>query len=125
MKDPKHSKSTSEHMKTSAIQLRRDAPFPERVLWSVLRDRRLNGVKFRRQHPIGAYIVDFYCRSHGLVVELDGRSHDDRGHEDRQRQDYLELVAGLKVFRVGNDDVLRDRENVLVGVLKALGMQIV
>ena len=124
MSDPKHSKSASEHMKTRARQLRQNATFPERVLWSLLRDRRLNGVKFRRLHAIGPYIVDFYCSSHGLVVELDGRSHDDRGLEDRRRQDYLESVAGLRVVRVGNDDVLHDRESVLLGVLRALGMEI-
>ena len=125
MTDPKHSQSPSEHMKTRARQLRRDATFPELVLWGVLRDRRLGGVKFRRQHPIGPYIVDFYCRSHGLVVELDGRSHDDRGDEDQGRQDYLESVAGLKVFRVTNDEVLHERESVLFGILKALGTEIV
>ena len=124
MSDPKQSKSASEHMKTRAQQLRRDATFPERVPWSVLRDRRLNGVKFRRQHPIGPYVVDFYCISHRLVVELDGNSHVDRGREDRERQDYLESVAGLKVFRVGNDDVLHNRESVVLGVLRALGMEI-
>jgi very-short-patch-repair endonuclease len=125
MSDPKHSKSASEHIKTRARQLRRDATIPERVLWSLLRDRRLNGVKFRRQHPIGPYIVDFYCGSHGLVVELDGRSHDDRGLEDRRRQEYLESVAGLRVIRVGNDDVFQDRESVLLGVLRALGLEII
>jgi very-short-patch-repair endonuclease len=125
MSDPKHFKSASEHMKARARQLRRDATYPERVLWGVLRDRRLNGVKFRRQHAIGPYIVDFYCSSHGLVVEPDGRSHDDRGIEDRRRQEYLESVAKLTVFRVGNDDVLHDRESVLFGVLRAMGMEIV
>jgi very-short-patch-repair endonuclease len=57
-----------------------------------------------------------------LVVELDGRSHHDRGLEDRRRQDYLESVAGLKVYRVDNDDVLDDRESVVLGILKALGI---
>jgi very-short-patch-repair endonuclease len=57
-----------------------------------------------------------------LVVELDGRSHQDRGLEDRRRQDYLESVAGLKVLRVDNDDVLYDSESVVLGVLKVLGI---
>ena len=112
-------------MKTRARQLRQNATFPERVLWSLLRDRRLNGVKFRRQHAIGPYIVDFYCSSHGLVVELDGRSHDDRGIEDRQRQEYLESVAGLRVIRVRNDDVFQDRESVLLAILRAVGLEII
>ncbi len=112
-------------MRIRARQLRRDATFPERVLWGLLRDRRLNGVKFRRQHPIGPYVVDFYCSSHGLVVELDGNSHADRGREDLERQHYLESVAGLRVLRLGNDDVLDDRESVVLSVLRALGLQIV
>jgi very-short-patch-repair endonuclease len=109
-------------MRARARQLRRNATFPERVLWGLLRDRRLSGLKFRRQHAVGPYVVDFYCSSHRLVVELDGRSHDDRGLEDRRRQNYLESVAGLKVLRVGNDDVLHDPESVVFGVLRALGI---
>ncbi len=112
-------------MRARARQLRRDATIPERILWGLLRDRRLQGVKFRRQRPIGPYVVNFYCASRGLVVELDGRSHDDRGVPDRQRQDYLETVARLKVFRVGNDDVLDDPESVIFGILRALGMEII
>jgi very-short-patch-repair endonuclease len=112
-------------MRARARQLRRNATFPERVLWGLLRDRRLSGVIFRRQHAVGPYIVDFYSQSHRLVVELDGRSHDDHGLDDRQRQDYLETVAGLKLFRVGNDDVLHDRESVVLGILRTLGIEIV
>jgi adenine-specific DNA-methyltransferase len=125
MSRPEHAKAASEHMRTRARALRRNATFPERVLWGLLRDRRLSGVKFRRQHPVGPYVVDFYCPSHRLVVELDGRSHDDRGLEDLRRQDYLESVAGLKVFRVANDDVLYDRESVVLWLMRALGIEIV
>jgi len=122
MSRPEHAKSASEHMKARARDLRRNATSPERVLWSLLRDRRLGGVKFRRQHTVGPYIVDFYCPAHRVVVELDGRSHDDRGLEDRQRQHYLESVVGLKVFRVGNDDVLHDPDGLVLGLLRALGI---
>jgi very-short-patch-repair endonuclease len=122
MSRPEYAKSASEHMRARARELRKNATGPERAFWELLRDRRLAGLKFRRQHAIGPYIVDFYCPLHRLVVELDGRSHDDRGAEDRQRQEYLELVVGLKVFRVGNDDVLRDRDVVVMGLLKLLGI---
>jgi len=125
MKHPKHSKSASDHMRARARQLRMSSTLPERTLWGLLRDRRLAGAKFRRQHPVGPYVVDFYCVSHGLVVELDGRSHHDRGVQDEQRQHYLESVAGLRVFRVDNDDVLHDRESVILGLLMALGIEIV
>ncbi len=93
------------------------------MLWGLLRDRRLVGAKFRRQHPIGPYVVDFYSSSHRLVVELDGRSHHDRGVYDVQRQEYLQSVAGLRVLRIDNDDVLRDRESVVLGLVKALGFE--
>jgi very-short-patch-repair endonuclease len=90
----------------------------------LLRDRRLVGIKFRRQHCVGPYIVDFYCFSHCLVVELDGRSHDDRGESDRARQVYLESVADLRVIRIGNDDILHDPESVILGLLRALGVPV-
>jgi very-short-patch-repair endonuclease len=125
MSRPAHAKSASKHMRERARELRRNATGPERVLWELLRDRRLGGVKFRRQHAVGPFIVDFYCPSHRVVVELDGRSHDERGLEDRTRQDYLESAAGLKVYRVANDDVLNDRESVVLGLLRALGTEAV
>jgi very-short-patch-repair endonuclease len=110
-------------MRDRVRQLRRDATIPERIFWGLLRDRRLAGIKFRRQHPVGPYVVDFYCAAHGLAVELDGRSHHDRGPQDRERQRYLEAVAGLRVFRVDNDDIVQDRESVILGLLKTLGME--
>jgi very-short-patch-repair endonuclease len=112
-------------MKERARELRKNSTIPERILWGLLRDRRLAGVKFRRQHCVGPYIVDFYCLAGRLVIELDGRSHDDRGVYDRERQAYLESVAGLHVIRVGNDEVLVDPESVVICVLKALGIPIV
>jgi very-short-patch-repair endonuclease len=125
MSDDHHSESASSHMKARARQLRRNATIPERLLWGLLRDRRLAGVKFRRQHPIGPFVVDFYCAAEGLVVELDGHSHHDRGYQDRERQLYLETVAGLRVVRVDNDDILQDSESVILGLLKTLGIEIV
>jgi very-short-patch-repair endonuclease len=122
MNEPKPTRLASAHMKARARDLRKNATIPERILWGLLRDRRLSGAKFRRQHCVGPYVVDFYCQSHRLVVELDGRSHDDRGHSDRERQDYLEAVAGLHVIRIGNADVLNDQESVVLGLLKALGL---
>jgi len=121
---PAHSKSASSHVRSRARELRANATIPERVLWGLLRDRRFAGVKFRRQHPVGPYVVDFYCPSHAFVIELDGRSHDDRGISDRERQHYLEKVARLRVFRVSNDDLLQDRESVIIGLLKTLGFEI-
>jgi len=104
-------------------RLRREMTYPERKLWGLLRGRRLAGLKFRRQCPIGEYIVDFYCESAGLVVELDGESHATQGDDDLDRQSALER-QGFRILRVSNDDVLQDPEAVLLGIAKAAGIDI-
>jgi 2-isopropylmalate synthase len=80
-------------------------------LWRLLRDRRLNGFKFRRQVPIGPYIVDFLCVGARLIVEADGSQHAE-SHRDQVRDVYL-ASQGWKVLRFWNPDILRNRESVL------------
>jgi very-short-patch-repair endonuclease len=99
-----------------ARRLRRELTVPERHLWYALRDRRFQRRKFRRQVPIGPFVVDFFCHSSGLVIELDGRSHDDRGEADRARQDWL-AERGYRVLRVSNDDVIGDLEGVCLAIV--------
>ena len=106
-------------------QLRRNATIPERMLWNRLRGGRLAGLKFRRQQPIGPYIVDFFCHEVGLVVEVDGRSHDERGKEDSQREAFLQEQQRLQVLRVSNDDVLKETEAVLFAILRAAEKEVV
>ena len=67
----------------------------EMVLWKLLRDRRLGGFKFRRQHPIGSYVVDFACAGGKLVIELDGETHLRRAQADAERSAYLEAEGWL------------------------------
>jgi len=110
--------NTNDRMLSRARKLRRDATIPERVLWSRLRDRRLGGLKFRRQVPIGPYVVDYLCESRKLVVELDGMSHVGRGKDDKQRTTFLES-RGLRVLRVTNDDVVKSLNEVCELILKA------
>ena len=69
-------KRVSQATRGRSQQLRTNSTFPEQLLWSVLRGRQLGGVRFRRQHPIEPYIVDFYCASARLAIELDGKTHD-------------------------------------------------
>jgi very-short-patch-repair endonuclease len=102
-------------------ELRKESTWPERRLWNCLRDRRLGGLKFRRQAAIGPFIVDYYCHEHRLVVELDGASHDGRGEYDRDREQYLQC-ENLHILRFHNDDVLRDVEPVLRAILLACGI---
>lgn len=110
----------SERMIDRGRELRQKMTFPERLLWSKLRDHRLGGLKFRRQHPIGPYVADYYCHEASLVIELDGRSHIGQGVEDRQRQDYLE-GQGLRVIRFSNDKVIYDLAGVLKDISRACG----
>jgi very-short-patch-repair endonuclease len=101
----------STHMIHRARNLRQAGTSPEELLWLALRNGQIGGLKFRRQHPIGPYVVDFFCHSLGLVVELDGMSHDDKAAQDAARSKYLE-TQGLRVFRVTNDDVMHDLDAV-------------
>ena len=109
----------------NARRLRRNATIPERMLWNRLRGGGLAGLKFRRQQPIGPDIVDFFCHEVALVVEVDGRSHDERGKEDSQREAFLREQQRLQVLRVSNDDVLMETEAVLFAILRAAGKEVV
>ncbi len=104
-------------------QLRRDSTWPEKIVWGMLRSGRMGGLKFRRQHPIGPYTVDFYCHDLGLVIEVDGASHEDRAEIDQRRTDYLRQ-AGLRVFRVTNQDVLSDPDAVYRGIAMFAGAEL-
>ena len=101
-------------------QLRRNSTFPEQRLWSMLRARQLGGMKFRRQHPIEPYVVDFLCASAKLVIELDGESHDGRRRYDDRRTQHLEDL-GFQVLRVTNDDVLTNLDGVMESIANHAG----
>jgi very-short-patch-repair endonuclease len=92
--------------------LRADATDAERKLWRHIRDRQLEGVKFRRQHPIGSFVADFCCLELGLIIELDGSQHANRTEEDDRRTEYLRQ-QGFEVFRFWNPDVLNDVESIV------------
>ena len=112
-------KRVSKTTRNRAIALRHNPTSPEKLLWSILRARQLDGLKFRRQHPIEPYIVDFYCADERLVVELDGQSHNETAEQDRKRSEYLAKL-GLTVFRVTNDDVLTNLDGVAAGVFRVV-----
>ena len=107
-----------------ARQLRADGTIPERILWNVLKNRQVAGLKFRRQLPINNHVADFACVSVKLVIELDGISHDGRRELDGKRTEKLE-AAGWRVFRVTNDDVLDDVEAVAVAIAREAGVDVV
>ncbi len=94
--------------------LRKNATPAERVLWECLRNHRCAGRRFRRQHSIGPFIVDFYCHSARLVVEVEGSVHDDpwRAEYDARRHRYL-IHTGVQVLYFSNEDVIYATEAVL------------
>ena len=96
----------------TARRLRRDQTDAERKLWFRLRDRRLSGLKFRRQMPIDRYIVDFCCESARVIVEIDGGQHATRSAEDAARTAALE-AQGYLVLRFWNNEVLQNLDGVL------------
>ncbi|HEU0297907.1 MAG TPA: endonuclease domain-containing protein [Longimicrobium sp.] len=95
-----------------AKEHRQDPTSAEAVLWSALRRQQLGGLPFRRQHPVGRFILDFYCPRKKLCVELDGSSHDGREADDQARTDALALLK-IHVVRFRNDEVLQDLPSVL------------
>ncbi|WP_363297489.1 DUF559 domain-containing protein [Brevundimonas sp.] len=100
-----------------ARQMRREPVLYERRLWSILRDRRLEGLKFRRQVVLGRYIADFVCLRHRLIVEADGPQHDDR-IEDAERDAWLR-EQGFRVLRFPNQMIENHREKVLAAIVSA------
>jgi very-short-patch-repair endonuclease len=92
--------ASPETLRVFAKRMRREPAFNERTLWKLLRDRRLEGLKFRRQVPLGPYIVDFVCYARRLIVEADGPTHED-SPTDPVRDDWLRR-QGFQVLRFTN-----------------------
>jgi very-short-patch-repair endonuclease len=94
---------------------------PEALLWRQLRGRPA-GLKFRRQHPVDPYIVDFFCREASLVVEVDGEVHGSEEAQDRDRTREAHLMRkGLKVLRIPASDVMRDCDGAVAAILARAG----
>ena len=108
-------------MHNNARNLRKDQTPAERLLWSRLRARQVSGCKFRRQHPVDKYILDFYCREAHLTVEIDGGQHADDEHK---RKDDLRTSIingkGIRVIRFWNNDVLENLDDVIAEIDAAL-----
>jgi len=104
----------SKEIKVRARELRQEMTEAEKCLWKELRNRNLEGNKFRRQHPINIYIADFYCHAKRLVVEVDGGIHKRRENReyDENRTTDLERF-GIQVLRFTNEEVLEQTDKVL------------
>jgi very-short-patch-repair endonuclease len=119
---PRTQRTSSRETVVYARDLRRDQTPAEQALWQLLRNRGIDGHKFRRQHPIGPFIADFFCAEAALVIEVDGPIHDRA--EQRQR-DALRNAAlgdhGLRLLRLRNNEVLTDPESAVRRIRDALG----
>ena len=118
MLKPPHHQPVKPRLRKHARTMRRISTDAEQKLWFLLRDRRLDGIKFRRQAPFKNYILDFVCFERKLVVEIDGGQHSDSG-KDQARDDFLR-AEGFHVARYWNNDVLRNPEGVLIDLLDRL-----
>lgn len=98
-----------------ARELRRDMTLAERRLWLLLKQCQVEGLRFRRQHPIGPYIADFTCLELGLVVEVDGSQH--QADPGASRRDALHLGQGFVVLRFWNNEVLANSEGVRAAIV--------
>jgi very-short-patch-repair endonuclease len=105
----------SPHNIPSARDLRQRQTAAEELLWQALRGRRLHGLKFRRQHPVGPFVLDFCCVECRLGIELDGAIHAGQEARDAERSAIL-ADAGYRILRFPNDDLRND----LPGVLRAI-----
>ncbi len=107
------------HTNSYARKLRRQSTRPEQLLWLALRNRALDGLKFRRQHAVGRFITDFACIERKLIIELDGAAHDFDYRRDEQRDAWL-AAQGYRVIRFANDDVTHNLEGVVETIRQAL-----
>jgi very-short-patch-repair endonuclease len=112
-------------MRARARSLRADSTKAEQKVWRVIRAHRLNGVGFRRQAPIGPFIVDFVSHSAKVVIELDGGQHYDNQHEARDaRRDSFLRAKGFRVLRFSNYDVTTNLEGVWDVIAAAIGQSV-
>jgi very-short-patch-repair endonuclease len=116
---PKGTPGERVKMLQHARAMRKNPTHAERALWKMLRKKNLEGYKFRRQHPTGTYIVDFYCPPKKLVIEVDGGQHSEQEREDAERSRFLESRS-CRVLRFWNNEVLENMDGVADRILEEL-----
>ena len=102
-----------------ARELRREATEAEILFWDkIIKNKNLSHLKFTRQKPIDCFIIDFYCASLGLAIEIDGKVHDFQKARDKERDNLLKQKFGIKVIRYKNEEVLKNKEKILENLMK-------
>ena len=100
--------------KARAAELRKNMTYAEKVLWQQLRNRKVEGLKFRRQHPADIFILDFYCHDLKLAIEVDGGIHNQKDQKEWDESRTYQLNEfGIKLLRFSNDDVIYHTERVI------------
>ena len=118
-KTPRWYVSTKQRVRARSLRI--NFTNAERIIWSALRAHRMNGASFRRQTPIGPYIVDFVCHAARLVVEIDGGQHFESKEEQRDaRRDAYLIGRGFRVLRFNNHEVMSNRQGVLETIAAAI-----
>ena len=110
--DSRRIRGTTPDIISVARQLRQTPTPAEQVLWQALKNRQLNGLKFRFQHPVESFVVDFYCPQYRLAIEVDGAVHDQQLEYDIARTERLNQL-GYRVIRFRNQEVMSDLGSVL------------
>ncbi len=111
-------RGTTPEIDAAARRLRHNLTPAEQLLSSALKGKQLNGLKFRCQHPVGRFIVDFFCPQSKLVIELDGAIHDEQIEYDTARTEQFKTY-GYRVLRFRNEEVLNNLPSVLERILEA------
>jgi 5-methyltetrahydrofolate--homocysteine methyltransferase len=108
-------------VKSRCRSFRQQPTVAEQKLWARLRDRQVDGFKFRRQHPVDRYVLDFYCKEAELCIEIDGSGHLDpeQIQNDQERTQFLK-DHGIRIIRFWNDDILNHIDLVLDTILKEI-----
>lgn len=119
LKKTTHSRKAAALRRSSAKRMRREPTEAEKLFWWEIRDRRLDGYKFKRQYLIGSYIADFVCIERKLIVELDGGQHAEATENDEKRSAVLNSL-GFRVLRVWNAEIFTNMEGVIDAVLAEL-----
>ena len=110
--------ANQKNLQDKRIGLRRSQTIHEGKLWAILRGSKL-GYKFRRQHSIGSYILDFYCTEKKLAIEIDGSQHADQKEYDDKRKEYLE-VLGITTLRFWNNEIDTSMDGIILEIEKYL-----
>ena len=111
-------RGTTPEIEAMAREMRRSLTPSESLLWQSLRRRRLGGFRFRCQHPVGPFVLDFYCPACRLVVEVDGPVHEAEKEQDQARTQQLNAY-GYRVLRFHNEEVFNSMDAVLERILQA------